>query len=188
MIASPMVKRPRLQESYYSELRPLLKKDLALSSIMEVPFIDKIVLNVGAGIAVTNSKAVDGIVKEISLITGQASVKTKAKKSIAGFKLREGVSIGVMVTLRGARMYEFLDRLINVVLPRVRDFNGLSLKSFDMGGNYTIGIKEQIIFPEIDFDKVDDVRGMDITLVIRSKKTEHSISLLRKFGFPLRKK
>ena len=188
MPASSKISRPRLQEFYYSSIRSELQKELSLSSIMEVPFIEKIVLNVGAGSAVKEPKVIESIMGELSLISGQAAVKTKAKKSIAGFKLRENMPIGAMVTLRGPRMYEFLDRLVNVAIPRVRDFNGLSLKSFDSKGNYTIGIKEQIIFPEIDFDKVDQIRGMNITLVIRSASTEHSKALLRKFNFPLRKK
>ncbi len=188
MSTSLQKKQTRLQELYYASIRPELKEELSLRSVMQVPFIEKIVLNVGAGVAVNNSKIIDSIVQELSLISGQASVKTIAKKSIATFKLREGMPIGAMVTLRGVRMYEFFDRLINIVLPRVRDFNGLSPKSFDKGGNYTIGVKEQIIFPEIDFDKVESVRGLDIILRIKSQRVEHSIALLRKFGFPLRKK
>ena len=133
-------------------------------------------------------KILDTIQKELSLITGQAAIKTRAKKSIATFKLRTGMPIGLMVTLRRSRMYEFLDRLIHIALPRIRDFNGLSLRSFDQNGNYNFGVKEQIIFPEIDFDKVDMVRGMNITLAIYSKAVEHSIALLRKFDFPLRAK
>ena len=188
MSKSIQKKQTRLQELYSSSIRPELKKELSLSSIMQVPFIEKIVLNVGAGIAVKTPKVIDSIVQELSLISGQASVKTIAKKSIATFKLREGMPIGAMVTLRGVRMYEFFDRLVNVVLPRVRDFNGLSLKSFDKRGNYTIGVKEQIIFPEINFDKVESIRGLDIVLRIKSQSVEHSMALLRKFGFPLRKK
>ena len=179
---------PRLQESYYNKYKAQLKKELKLSSVMGVPFIEKIILNMGVGEAVKTPKILEGIQQELSLISGQAAVKTKARKSIATFKLRKGMPIGAMVTLRGIRMYEFLDRLVHIALPRVRDFNGLSLKSFDKNGNYTFGIKEQIIFPEIDFDKVGAVRGMNITLVICSKAIEHSIALLRKFEFPLREK
>ncbi len=178
----------RLQDAYLKQYRAELKKELGLKSIMQVPELKKIVVNVGAGMAISNPKIIDTIVTEIAAITGQAPVRTRAKKSISSFKLREKMVIGVMVTLRGRRMYEFLDRLVNIALPRVRDFNGLSPKSFDRQGNYSLGIKEQIIFPEINFDQVDNVHGMDITLVIRSDKPEHSLALLEKFNFPIRKK
>jgi large subunit ribosomal protein L5 len=178
----------RLRQLYNEKIRPELKQELGLSSIMQVPVLKKIVLNVGAGFAVANPKSLDSVVAEIAAITGQAPVKTRAKEAISNFKLRAGLPIGVMVTLRGDRMYEFLDRLINVALPRVRDFNGLSPRSFDARGNYTLGIKEQIIFPEINFDDVELIHGMDITLVIQSESPEHSAKLLEKFNFPLRKK
>lgn len=177
----------RLQTQYKTKIASELKKELGLSSMMEVPLIRKIVLNVGAGRAVADPKILDGIVDEIGIITGQLAVKTKARKSIAAFKLREGLPIGAMVTLRGRIMYEFLDRLINVALPRVRDFNGLNNKSFDQNGNYSFAIKEQIIFPEINVDQVSSIHGMDITFTIRSKDAEHSRLLLQKFNFPFRK-
>ena len=178
----------KFQRDYHNIYREELKKELELSSIMEVPILKKIVVSSGIGEAVNNPKIIDNVMQDIALITGQAAVKRNARKSIAGFKIREGMVIGVMVTLRRRRMYEFLERLVHIDLPRVRDFNGVSLKSFDQQGNYTIGIKEQITFPEINFDKVDSVRGLNITLVIQSKKTEHSIKLLQKFQFPLKKK
>ncbi|MCB1145421.1 MAG: 50S ribosomal protein L5 [Leptospiraceae bacterium] len=178
----------RLQTEYREKFRKELKEELSLTSIMQVPELKKIVINVGAGKAIENPKILDSIVEEIGIISGQKAVKTKAKKSIAAFKLREQMNIGAMVTLRGKIMYEFLDRLINVALPRVRDFNGLSAKSFDKAGNYTLGVKEQIIFPEINFDKVASIHGMDITLVIKTDSVEHSAKLLEKFNFPIRKK
>ncbi|MCS6972031.1 MAG: 50S ribosomal protein L5 [Turneriella sp.] len=180
--------QPRLRRLYNEKIRPELKEELGLRSIMQVPVLKKIVINVGAGFAVTNPKALDSVLAELAAITGQAPVKTRAKEAISNFKLRKGLAIGAMVTLRGNRMYEFLDRLISVALPRVRDFNGLSPKAFDAHGNYTIGIREQIIFPEIHFDDVERIHGMDITLVIRSESPEHSAKLLEKFQFPLRKK
>lgn len=180
--------RPRLRKLFDEKIRAELKEELGLSSVMQVPVLKKIVLNVGAGFAVANPKSIEGVVTEIGAITGQAPVKTRAKEAISNFKLREGLAIGVMVTLRGDRMYEFLDRLVSIALPRVRDFNGLSPKSFDTRGNYSLGIKEQIIFPEISFDEVDQIHGMDITLVIQSAGPEHSAKLLEKFRFPLRKK
>jgi len=179
---------PRLRKLYSEKIRGELKQELGVSSIMQVPVLKKIVLNVGAGFAVANPKSLDKVVAEIAAITGQAPVKTRAKEAISNFKLREGLAIGVSVTLRGDRMYEFLDRLTNIALPRVRDFNGLSPKSFDARGNYSLGIKEQIIFPEISFDDVEQIHGMDVTLVIQSEGPEHSTKLLEKFGFPLKKK
>lgn len=177
----------RLSKLYREKFRSELKQELGLSTVMQVPVLKKIVLNVGAGFAVANPKSIEGVVKEIAAITGQAPVKTRAKEAISNFKLREGLAIGVSVTLRGDRMYEFLDRLINIALPRVRDFNGLSPKSFDTRGNYSLGIKEQIIFPEISFDDVEQIHGMDVTLVIQTPKPEYSAKLLEKFNFPLRK-
>ena len=179
--------RSLLQQDYIQRIRKELKDDLGLSSIMEVPVLKKIVINIGLGEALKTPKIVDSAVSDLSLIAGQLAVKTKAKKSIAGFKLREGVFIGTMVTLRGKKMYEFLERLIHITLPRVRDFNGLSSKSFDKSGNYSFGVKEQLIFPEISFDKIDEIRGMNITLTIQSKEVEHSVKLLEKFKFPIKK-
>lgn len=178
----------RLRKLYNEKYRAELKQELGVASIMQVPVLKKIVLNVGAGFAVANPKSLDRVVTEMAAIAGQAPVKTRAKEAISNFKLREGLAIGAMVTLRGNRMYEFLDRLIQIALPRVRDFNGLSLKAFDARGNYSLGIKEQIIFPEISFDDVDQIHGMDVTLVIQSEGPEHSAKLLEKFQFPLRKK
>lgn len=157
------------------------------SSVMEVPKIDKIVVNMGVGDAVQNSKVLDNAVEELELITGQKPLVTKAKKSIATFRLREGMPIGAKVTLRGERMYEFLDKLISVSLPRVRDFQGVSKKAFDGRGNYTLGVKEQLIFPEIDYDKVSKVRGMDIVIVTTANTDEEARELLANFGMPFRK-
>lgn len=187
-MASEKQEAARLQKTYNEVYRSQLKEELGLNNIMEAPYLKKIVINVGAGRAVANPKVIDGILEELAAISGQQPVRTRARKSIATFKLREGMVIGAKVTLRGKRMYEFFDRLINVALPRVRDFNGLSHKSFDQNGNYTFGVKEQIIFPEINFDKVEFIHGMDITLTIQSKSKEHSLALLRKFHFPIRAK
>ena len=187
MTATKSASPARLQKEYNEKIRPELQKELSLKSVMLAPKLQKIVVNVGVGRAVADPKVLDGIVQELALITGQAPVKTRAKKSIAAFKLREGMPIGVMVTLRGKIMYEFLDRLINVTLPRVRDFNGLSNKAFDEGGNYTFGIKEQIIFPEINVDQVDSIHGMNITFTIQSRGKDDSKKLLEKFNFPFKK-
>ena len=162
-------------------------KKFIYSSVMEVPKIDKIVVNMGVGDAVQNSKVLDNAVEELELITGQKPLVTKAKKSIATFRLREGMPIGAKVTLRGERMYEFLDKLISVSLPRVRDFQGVSKKAFDGRGNYTLGVKEQLIFPEIDYDKVSKVRGMDIVIVTTANTDEEARELLANFGMPFRK-
>lgn len=162
-------------------------KKFNYSSVMEVPKIDKIVVNMGVGDAVRNSKVLDNAVEELELITGQKPLVTKAKKSIATFRLREGMPIGAKVTLRGERMYEFLDKLISVSLPRVRDFQGVSKKAFDGRGNYTLGVKEQLIFPEIDYDKVSKVRGMDIVIVTTANTDEEARELLANFGMPFRK-
>jgi len=179
--------KSRLQAEYANKYKSELQKELKLASVMQVPVLKKIVINVGVGRATSDPKILDGIVTEVGMITGQQAVKTKARKSIAAFKLREQMPIGVMVTLRGRIMYEFLDRLINVTLPRVRDFNGLSGKSFDANGNYSFGIKEQIIFPEINVDQVSGIHGMDVTFNIQSGDIEHSRALLKKFNFPFRK-
>lgn len=177
----------RLKEKYVKEITPALMSKFNYTSVMQVPKFDKIVINVGVGDAVQNSKAVDATVEELALITGQKPIVTRAKKSIAGFRLREGMPIGAKVTLRGERMYQFLDKLISVSLPRVRDFSGVSKKSFDGRGNYTLGVKEQLIFPEIDYDKVNKVRGMDIVIVTTAKTDEESRELLALAGMPFQK-
>jgi len=176
----------RLAEKYESEIRDHLKKMFSFKNIFEVPKLDKIVVNMGVGEAVTDSKIINKAIEDLSLITGQKPVVTKAKKSIAGFKLRKGLNIGCKVTLRKKRMFEFLDRLIFIALPRVRDFKGLSKKSFDGNGNYSIGIKEQIIFPEIDYDKIDKIRGMDITITTTTTNQEHAFELLKGFNLPFK--
>lgn len=177
----------RLKEKFKSEITPSLMGKFNYQSVMQVPNIEKIVINMGVGDAVSNSKALDTAVEELTLITGQKPVVTKAKKSIAGFRLREGMPIGAKVTLRGERMYQFLDKLVSVSLPRVRDFRGVSKKSFDGRGNYTLGVKEQLIFPEIDYDKVSKVRGMDIVIVTTANTDEESRELLTQFGMPFQK-
>ena len=176
----------RLAEKYESEIRVQLKEKFSLKNIFEVPKLDKIVVNMGVGEAVSDSKIINKAIDDLSLITGQKPVVTKAKKSIAGFKLRKGLNIGCKVTLRKKRMFEFLDRLIFIALPRVRDFKGLSKKSFDGNGNYSIGIKEQIIFPEIDYDKVDKIRGMDITITTTTSNQDYAYELLKSFNLPFK--
>ena len=175
---------PRLKEKYLKEIVPSLKSKFQYKSIMQVPKIEKICINKGVGAAVADKKIVDVALEEISTITGQRAVSTKARKAISNFKLRENLPIGVRVTLRGERMYEFLDRLMNVALPRVRDFRGVSDKGFDGRGNYTLGVKEQIIFPEISIDKVTRINGMDITFVTSANTDEESFELLKNFGMP----
>lgn len=177
----------RLKAKYESEVRPALTDKFNYTSVMAVPKIDKIVLNMGVGDATQNSKLLDEAVEELGLIAGQRPLITKAKKSIAGFRLREGMSIGAKVTLRGTRMYDFLDKLINVSLPRVRDFHGVSNKSFDGHGNYTLGVREQLIFPEIDYDKVNHVRGLDIVIVTTANSDEEGHELLAQMGMPFAK-
>ncbi len=177
----------RLKDTYQAELVTQLKNDLQLKNVMEVPRIEKIVVNMGLGEAIQNIKILESAVIELTKITAQKAVVTKAKKSIATFKLREGMPIGCMVTLRRDHAYEFLDRLISVGLPRVRDFKGVSAKAFDGRGNYTLGIKEQIIFPEIDFDKVDKVKGMNVTIVTTARTDEEGRALLASLGMPFRK-
>lgn len=177
----------RLYEKYTNEVVPQLMKDFSYKSIMEVPKIEKVVVNIGVGDAISNSKLLDEAVEELAAITGQAPVVTKAKKSIANFKLREGMPIGCKVTLRQEKMYEFLDKLFNISLPRVRDFRGVSDTSFDGRGNYTLGIKEQLIFPEINYDKVNKVRGMDIVVVTTAKTNEEAKALLEELGMPFKK-
>lgn len=176
----------RLKDRYRSEIAPALQQKFAYKNIMQIPKVDKIVINMGVGEAVQNSKAMDFAVADLMRISGQKPIVTRAKKSIAAFKLRAGMSIGCKVTLRGERMYEFMDRLLNVALPRVRDFRGVSDKSFDGRGNYTLGIKEQLIFPEIEYDKIDKLRGMDIVFVTTAKTDEEARELLRGFGMPYR--
>ena len=177
----------RLKAKYESEVRPALTDKFNYTSVMAVPKIDKIVLNMGVGDATQNSKLLDEAVEELGLIAGQKPLITKAKKSIAGFRLREGMSIGAKVTLRGPRRYDFLDKLINVSLPRVRDFHGVSNKSFDGHGNYTLGVREQLIFPEIDYDKVNHVRGLDIVIVTTANSDEEGHELLAQMGMPFAK-
>ena len=176
-----------LKEQYVSEITPSMMKKFNYSSVMETPKIEKIVLNMGVGDAIANSKNLDEAVEELGLISGQKPLITKAKKSIAGFRLREGMSIGAKVTLRGDRMYDFLDKLINIALPRVRDFRGVSTRSFDGRGNYTLGIKEQLVFPEIDYDKVNKIRGLDIVIVTTANTDEESRELLTQIGMPFTK-
>lgn len=177
----------RLKETYTNEIVPALMKKFEYKSVMQVPKVEKIVLNMGVGEAVQNSKVLDNAVEDMTAIAGQKPVITRAKKSIAGFKLREGMPIGVKVTLRGKRMYDFLDKLINISLPRVRDFRGISPKSFDGRGNYTLGVKEQLIFPEISYDKVDKVRGLDVVIVTTANTDEEAFVLLSEMGMPFRK-
>lgn len=179
-------KSPRMQDIYNSAVQPELMKRFGYKNVMQAPRITKIVVNMGLGDAVSNPKIMDAAVNELGAITGQKPVVTRAKKSIAGFKLREGMPIGCCVTLRRERMWEFLDRLITFSLPRVRDFRGVSGKAFDGAGNYTLGLKEQIVFPEIDFDKVDKVKGMNITVVTSAKTNEEAKELLRGLGMPFR--
>ena len=177
----------RLKEKYLNEVSSALMSKFEYKSVMQIPKVEKIVINMGVGDAVQNSKALDVAVEELTIITGQKPVVTKAKKSIAGFRLREGQAIGAKVTLRGERMYEFLDKLISIALPRVRDFRGVSKKAFDGRGNYTLGVKEQLIFPEIDYDKVSKVRGMDIVIVTTANSDEEARELLTQFGMPFQK-
>ena len=177
----------RLKDYYVKDVAPALMKKFGYKSVMQIPKLDKIVVNVACGEAGSNSKVMDAILSDLSKITGQKPVITKAKKSIANFKLREGMNVGAKVTLRADRMYEFLDRLFNVALPRVRDFRGISANSFDGRGNYSLGIKEQLIFPEIDYDKIDKIRGMDITFTTTANTDEEARELLRLMGAPFEK-
>lgn len=179
---------PRLKDEYTKTIQPALKKELGFKSVMEVPRIEKITLNMGVGEAAADKKVLQNALADMEKIAGQKPVPTLARKSIAGFKIREDWPIGCKVTLRKARMYEFLDRLISIALPRVRDFRGLSAKSFDGRGNYSLGIKEQIVFPEIDYDKIDVLRGMDITITTSAKNNKEAFALLKAFNFPFREK
>jgi large subunit ribosomal protein L5 len=177
---------PRLKDRYRQELVPQLQQELGYGNPMQVPRLEKIVVNMGVGEAARDAKVLDGAIEDLTTITGQRPLITKARKSIASFKLREGMSIGAKVTLRGDRMWEFLDRLLATALPRIRDFRGLDPEAFDGRGNYTIGITEQLVFPEIDYDKVSAVRGMDITVVTTARSNEEGLALLRALGFPFR--
>ncbi|MED4600349.1 50S ribosomal protein L5 [Paenibacillus validus] len=177
----------RMKDRFLNEVTPALIQKFNYTTVMQVPKIEKVVINMGVGEAVSNSKVLDTAVSDLQLIAGQKPVITRAKKSIAGFKLRENMPIGVKVTLRGERMYHFLDKLFNVALPRVRDFRGVSTKAFDGRGNYTLGLKEQLIFPEVEYDKVDKVRGMDIVIVTTAKTDEESRELLTQLGMPFAK-
>jgi large subunit ribosomal protein L5 len=175
---------PRLKRLYLDEIRPRLKDELEYSSIMQVPRIEKITLNMGVGEAKTEAKLLDAAQEQLTTIAGQRAQLRRARKSIAAFKLREGMPVGAKVTLRGERMYEFLDRLVAIALPRIRDFRGLSLGSFDGRGNYSLGIREQIIFPEIDYDSIDQVRGLDVTITTTAKTDDEAFALLRALGLP----
>jgi large subunit ribosomal protein L5 len=176
---------PRLKQRYRDELVPALQRELGLDNVMQVPRLDKIVVNMGIGDAVKDGRLLEAALEDLTIITGQKPVVTRARKSIAGFKLREGMAIGAKVTLRGNRMWEFYDRLVSLALPRIRDFRGMSPSSFDGHGNYTVGVTEQLIFPEIDYDKVAQVRGMDITIVTTATTDDEARSLLIALGFPL---
>ena len=177
---------PRLKDKYKSDIVPAMIQKFGYKNAMQVPRLEKVIVNMGLGEAILNSKIIDAAVSDIMTITGQKPVVTKAKKSIAAFKLRAGMSVGAKVTLRGERMYEFVDRLVNVALPRVRDFRGISPKSFDGRGNYGMGVKEQLIFPEVDYDKIDKIRGMDIIIVTTAKTDEEARELLKLMGMPFR--
>ena len=178
---------PRLKLRYHTELRGQLRDELGLANVMQVPRLVKVVVNMGVGEGSKEPRLLDGAVRDLTVITGQRPLVTKAKKSIAGFKLREGMPIGAHVTLRGDRMWEFLDRLLSLALPRIRDFRGLSPKQFDGSGNYTFGLTEQLVFPEIDYDRIDSVRGMDITIVTTAVTDDQGRALLRALGFPFRR-
>ena len=178
--------RPRLKERYLTEVRDRLKEELGLGNVMEVPRLEKIVVNMGVGRATQQASLIEGAQRDLQVITGQKPIVTRAKKSIAGFKLREGQTIGVKATLRGDRGWEFFDRLLSLAIPRIRDFRGLSPRSFDGHGNYTFGVTEQLIFPEIDYDKIDTTRGMDITIVTTARTNEEGRAFLAAFGFPFR--
>jgi large subunit ribosomal protein L5 len=179
---------PRLKDQYRNDILPALLKEFNYKNVMQVPKVDKIVLNMGVGTVLQDPKTLDNAVQDMTIIAGQRPVVTRAKKSIAAFKIREGMRIGCKVTLRGDRMYEFLDRLVNVAIPRIRDFQGLNPNSFDGRGNYALGLKEQLVFPEIDYDKIDRIRGMDIIIHTTARTDEEGRSLLRAFGMPFRER
>jgi large subunit ribosomal protein L5 len=186
-MATATTQRPRLKQRYDAEVRAQLKESLGLGNIMEVPRLEKIVINMGVGRATQQASLLEGAVRDLTQIAGQKPMVTKAKKSVASFKLREGQSIGAMVTLRGDRMWEFFDRLVSLAIPRIRDFRGLNPNSFDGRGNYSFGVVEQLIFPEIDYDKIDTSRGMDITIVTTARTNDEGRALLAAFGFPFRR-
>jgi large subunit ribosomal protein L5 len=186
-MAPTTTEQPRLKQRYESEVRPQLQRDLGLKNVMQVPRLEKIVLNCGVGLATQQQSLLDGAVADLTVITGQKPLVTRAKKSIAGFKLRAGNPIGAKVTLRGARMWEFYDRLVSLAIPRIRDFRGMDPGSFDGRGNYTFGVTEQLIFPEIDYDSIDTVRGMDITIVTTATTDDQGRALLTALGFPFRR-
>jgi len=177
---------PRLKEKYQNDIVPAMMQEFKYTSVMQVPRLQKVVLNIGLGEAIQNAKALDAAVGDLAAITGQKPVITRAKKSIANFKLRQGMAIGAMVTLRGTSMFEFVDRLVNLALPRIRDFRGVSRRSFDGRGNYTLGLREQIIFPEIDYDKVDKIRGMEVAIVTSAPDDAQGYALLKRLGMPFR--
>src|SRR5665647_1000493 len=176
----------RLYEVYKQEITPKLMDKFQYKNVMQVPKLDKVIINIGVGEAIQNPKALDAAINDLTIVSGQKPIITKAKKSIAGFKLREGMPIGCKVTLRGERMYQFLDKLINIVLPRVRDFRGVSPQAFDGRGNYSLGIKEQTIFPEIEYDKIDKIRGLEVVIVTTAKSDEEARELLKSMGMPFR--
>jgi large subunit ribosomal protein L5 len=176
----------RLKEKYQTEVVPAMMQEFKYGSVMQVPRLEKVVLNIGLGEAIQNAKALDAAVGDLSMIAGQKPVVTRAKKSIAAFKLRQGMPIGAMVTLRGARMYDFMDRLVNLALPRMRDFRGVSRRSFDGRGNYSLGLREQILFPEIEYDKVDKIRGLEVAIVTSAPDDEQGYALLKRLGVPFR--
>ena len=186
-MSAPARERPRLKERFVTELRGALQQELALGNVMQVPRLEKIVLNCGVGKATQQQSLLDGAVADLTVITGQKPLVTRARKSIAGFKLREGQAIGVKATLRGDRAWEFFDRLLSLAIPRIRDFRGLNPSSFDGRGNYTFGVTEQLIFPEIDYDKIDTTRGMDITIVTTARTNAEGKALLDAFGFPFKR-
>ena len=177
---------PRLRKKYKEEIVPQLMKDFSFRNIMQVPKLERVIINMGLGEAVQNAKLIESAVEELTVITGRKPIVTRAKKSIASFKLREGMPIGVMVTLRGEQMYDFVDRLVSIALPRTRDFKGISPKAFDGRGNYTLGIREQIVFPEINYDKIDRIKGMNVTFVTTAETDEQGRALLKSLGMPFR--
>ena len=182
-----MAVTPRLQQRYTDEVVPALQKEFGFSNVMQVPALNKVVINIGMGEAIQNAKAMDNAVRDLTDITGQRPVVTRAKRSVAAFKLREGMQIGCMVTLRGRRMYDFLDKLLNVALPRIRDFRGVDPKAFDGHGNFTLGLREQLVFPEIDYDKIDKLRGLEVCIVTTARTDAEGRSLLTGLGMPFRK-
>jgi large subunit ribosomal protein L5 len=186
-MANVAAEKPRLQQRYLVEIVPALVKEFRYKNAMQVPRLEKIVLNIGLGEAIQNGRAIDAASNDVKTITGQAPIVIRARKSVAAFKLREGMPIGVKVTLRGRRMYEFLDKLVNVALPRIRDFRGIDPKAFDGHGNYTLGLREQLVFPEIDYDKIDRLRGMEICVVTTARTDDEGRALLQHFNMPFRK-